>query len=71
MREMDLYIGNKRTGITVFPDSEWPNMWRIKNKEGRVSDMVNLTRAKDAAVSWARPRGLGSSEIAKWRNRET
>jgi hypothetical protein len=45
-------------------------MWRA-HQDDRVSDMVNLTRAKDAAISWARPRGLGQSEVARWHRRET
>jgi hypothetical protein len=35
-----------------------------------VSDMVNPTRAKDAAVAWARSRGLGGGETARWHRRE-
>lgn len=31
----------------VAPDDRWPNMWRIKFADGRFSDMVNLTRARD------------------------
>ena len=46
-------------------------MWRIHAPDGRVSDMVNLKRAKDAAVAWARPRGLGGSEKAHWDRRES
>jgi hypothetical protein len=62
---MKLYIGKKFTGVTIRPDSEWPNMWRV-HRGAQVSDMVNLTRAKDAAVAWARPRGLGGDEIICW-----
>jgi hypothetical protein len=64
-----LYIGKAFTGVTVEPDDQWPNMWRIR-KGDRISDMVNLTRARDAAVAWARPKGLGGEEIASWRLRE-
>jgi hypothetical protein len=45
-------------------------MWRVRMGE-RLSDMVNLTRAKDAAITWARPRGLGGHEVAAWRRRES
>jgi hypothetical protein len=65
-----LYIGGKVTGVSVEPDAAWPNMWRVRMGDRR-SDMVNLTRAKDAAIAWARPRGLGSREIATWQRRET
>jgi hypothetical protein len=46
-------------------------MWRIHAPDGRVSDMVNLSRAKDAARSWAFPRGIGGSEVVRWDYRET
>ena len=28
-------------------------MWRIKHRDGKLSDMVNLTRARDAAFALA------------------
>jgi hypothetical protein len=71
MDEWRLKIGNRLTGIVVWPDSKWPGMWRIHAPDGRISDMVNLSRAKDAAISWARPRGLGGKEIATWDRRES
>jgi hypothetical protein len=44
----------KRVVATVIPDPEWPNMYRVKlSHAGQLSDMVNLTRAKDAAVCLA------------------
>jgi hypothetical protein len=33
----------------VIPDKTWPGMWRVRTPEGHLSDMANLTRAKDAA----------------------
>jgi hypothetical protein len=36
-----------------------------------MSDMVNMVRAKDAAVGWARPKGLGGKEVATWKVRQT
>lgn len=38
---------------TIEPDGEWPGLWRVRTPDGRLSDMVNLTRAKDAALSLA------------------
>ena len=35
---------------TIEPDREWPGLWRVRLPSGHLSDMVNLTRAKDAAV---------------------
>jgi hypothetical protein len=34
----------------VEPDANWPGMWRVRFG-GRLSDMANLSRAKDAAIS--------------------
>ena len=68
---MELVIGNKKTNLMVEPDATYPQMWRIRYK-GEVSDMVNLARAKDAAISWYlkgqhRDGGLSSSEIVRWK----
>ena len=35
---------------TIEPDKVWPKMWRVRLPNGWLSDMANLTRAKDAAV---------------------
>jgi hypothetical protein len=69
-RVLKLFIGNSFTGVTVEPDERWTNMWRICRGDER-SSMVNLTRAKDAAISWARPRGLGGDDVARWYRRQT
>ena len=47
----ELYYGNARKPLArVVPDAKYPGMWRIAWPDGRQSDMVNLTRAKDAAI---------------------
>jgi hypothetical protein len=41
-----------RTGrllAMVEPDPEWPLMYRVRLPGGHLTDMLNLTRAKDAA----------------------
>jgi hypothetical protein len=38
---------------TVVPDPDWPNMYCVRMPDGRLTDMVNLTRASDAAVCLA------------------
>jgi len=38
---------------TIEPDGNWAGMFRVRLSSGRVTDMVNLTRAKDAAISLA------------------
>jgi hypothetical protein len=68
--QLDLHIGRRKTGVSIKPDVVWPKMWRVHQGD-RVSDMVNLTRAKDAAIGWARPRGLGRTEVVHWHRRET
>jgi hypothetical protein len=47
-----LRLGSGRILATVEPDSKWPGMYRVHH-DGKVTDMVNLTRAKDAAISIA------------------
>lgn len=42
-----------RVMATIEPDSIWPSMWRVRMPDGHFTDMVNLTRAKDAAQSLA------------------
>src|SRR5262245_36438105 len=32
----------------IVPDAKWPGMYRLVRPDGTLSDMVNLTRAKDA-----------------------
>jgi hypothetical protein len=32
----------------IVPDGRWPGMFRLRLPGGSLSDMVNLTRAKDA-----------------------
>jgi hypothetical protein len=47
-------IKARRVTVSIRPDAKWPNMWRLHLSNGQVSDMVNLTRARDAARSFAR-----------------
>jgi hypothetical protein len=48
----DLIVRN-RIVASVVPDAKHPQMWRVALPNGHLSDMVNLTRAKDAARSLA------------------
>ena len=32
----------------IVPDPKWPGMYRVRRPDGSLTDMVNLTRAKDA-----------------------
>ena len=38
---------------SIEPDQTWPGMWRVRLPGGYLTDMVNLSRAKDAAASLA------------------
>jgi hypothetical protein len=40
---------------SIKPDAKWQSMWRVHLPNGQVSDMTNLTRARDAARSLMRP----------------
>jgi hypothetical protein len=35
----------------VVPDDKWPGMFRVRRPDGSLTDMVNHTRARDAAKS--------------------
>jgi hypothetical protein len=49
-----LRYGHARTPVAlVLPDLDWPGMWRIAWPDGRLSDIVNLARAKDAAEAFS------------------
>jgi hypothetical protein len=37
-------------GYTVVPESAYPGMYRVRLQDGTLTDMVNLTRARDAAL---------------------
>jgi hypothetical protein len=41
--------GSSRPLMSIERDSTYPNMWRVRRPNGTLSDMVNRTRAKDAA----------------------
>lgn len=50
-QSLALHYGDNRTPLArVVPDDEWPDMWRVVWPDGSQSDIVNLTRAKDAAA---------------------
>jgi hypothetical protein len=45
----------------IVPDDRYPGMYRIRIPGGGLSDMVNLTRAKDALAEIYRKRNLSNS----------
>src|SRR6266581_7966123 len=52
----------------VVPDSKYPDMWRVK-LPGGLSDMVNLSRARDAARERAGPAGRATAECCRKREK--
>jgi hypothetical protein len=46
-----LMLGTRNTGVKIIPDAKWSKMFRVEYPPGVISDMVSLTRARDAAVS--------------------
>ena len=42
-----------RVLATVEPDGRYVGMYRVRLPDGHLTDMVNLTRAKDAAMELA------------------
>ena len=45
--------GSRTILARIVADRVYPSMWRVKMLSGKLSDMTNLTRAKDAAMSMA------------------
>jgi hypothetical protein len=49
-----LHVGKFRNPLLhVEPDSRWPHMWRIRHRDNSPSDLLNVARAKDAALTHA------------------
>jgi hypothetical protein len=46
-----LCLGRKMI-VDIVPDAVWSGMWRVR-ADGKLSDMVNRARAKDAALAIA------------------
>jgi hypothetical protein len=52
-KQLRLHSIGGRVLAAIEPDQTWPSMWRVRLPEGFLTDMVNLSRAKDAAVAHA------------------
>ncbi len=44
---------NRRKMGVVFQDARYPSMWRSRRADGRLSDMANLSWAKNAVLAVA------------------
>jgi len=47
-----LCLGDREI-VRVIRDAAYPRMWRVRKPDHRLTDMVNKTRAKDAAYGYA------------------
>jgi hypothetical protein len=47
-----LFAGRRRFG-DVVPDGKYPNMWRSPKSDGRMSDIANLSWAKNSVLEEA------------------
>jgi len=59
LREGHTLRHGKRILASIEPDKDWPGMWRVRLPNGQLTDTVNLTRAKDAAVVLALDMSVG------------
>jgi hypothetical protein len=44
--------GSTKALVRIVPDQTYPGMWRVL-RDGSLSDMLNITRAKDVAFGLA------------------
>lgn len=52
--DLTLHVTNRNAAVLrVVPDKTYTGMWRVEFPDGAVSDMANVTRAKDAAIGHA------------------
>jgi hypothetical protein len=52
-RQLRLLSNRGLMMANIEPDQIWPGMWRVRPPDGYLTDMVNQSRAKDAAASLA------------------
>ncbi len=46
-------LARGRVVASTEADQDWLGMWRVKMPDGHLTDMVNRTRARDAALTLA------------------
>jgi len=67
-RAVKLYIGKQYTGVAVQPDEHWVGMYRVHWPDQPPSVMVNLSRAKDAAMRWVGRAGGAQGRQLNWKH---
>jgi hypothetical protein len=51
--ELRLFSSRGRVQASIQPDETWSGLWRVRLPHGYLTDVVNLSRATDAAASLA------------------
>ena len=54
-REISTKKAVARLPVRIVPDAKYPGMYRLRIPDGSLSDIVNLTRAKDALAEMQGP----------------
>jgi hypothetical protein len=49
--ELRLFSSRRRVLASIGSDETWFGLWSVRLPDGSLADMVNLSRAKDAAAS--------------------
>lgn len=62
--QLRLFSSRGRVLPSIEPDKTWPGMWRVRLPDEYLSEMVNLSRARDAAASLALAALNGHREAA-------
>lgn len=71
-RTLRLFFAQRDSGISIHTDYHFPKLYRIRWPDGRVSPPGNLSRAKEAAISYARAYlGFGGHYVHNWHVTET
>jgi hypothetical protein len=50
-RQLRLFSSRGLLLASIEPDQNWPGVWRVRMPDGHLTDMLNMSRAKDAAAS--------------------
>src|SRR5262245_56537214 len=48
-----LHLGRGRKLVEIVQDAAYPIMWRVRLPDGTLTDMANMSRAKDTARTMA------------------
>ena len=66
LQDQGAAVVKKTIELPILPDARYPTMFRVQLPDGTVTDMVNLTRANDAAAIIARDLMRDSMRQGNW-----